>query len=177
MTRTKKLLIAIAAAPLVLVSGALAFAATRPAEWRVERARVIAGAPERVFPAIARLSRWPEWATCTRPDGQTVPLAFSGPAEGVGAAMAWTTPEPAGTLTVTRCVPGRELAFEIRFEGWAEPLRGRIGLEPVAGGTRVTWVDQGVFPSLPWRALAPLVDGAVGGMMEESLANLDALAR
>jgi len=69
---------------VALIGTALAFAATKPNTFRVERAIRIAAPPEAIFPHINDLTKWSAWSPWEKMD-PAMKKAASGPPRGKGA--------------------------------------------------------------------------------------------
>ena len=62
----------------------LAFAATRPDSFSVQRSITVQAAPEKVLPLLTDFHRWPEWSPWEKLD-PTMKRTHSGATSGVGA--------------------------------------------------------------------------------------------
>lgn len=78
----------IATIVVILVIALLAYAATRPDTFRVQRETSIEATPERVFALINDLHRWLDWSTWEKID-PALKRTYSGAASGVGAVYEW----------------------------------------------------------------------------------------
>ena len=169
----------------------LAFAATRPDTFRVERSRVISAPPERVFGLIHDLRQFNTWNPYERKDpaiqGQ-YSAATSGPvvasrgaSSSLGARYAWQSDKVGvGSMEIVEATAPRRVGMKLDF---VKPFEAHnqveFTLQPEgAGATRVTWAMQGPVPYLA--KIAHLVfnmDRMVGQDFEEGLANLQAVAQ
>ena len=133
---------------------------------------VVALSPDELFGVLARADTWPRWAS-------------------VITHVEYTSPEPHGVGT-TRVVtmrgglvgdeefvawePGRQMAF--RFNTSATSSLGAFlenyRLEPVAGGTRLTW-ELGMELAGPSKVLSPLTRPVTNVMFRRFLRRLRAL--
>ena len=85
----KKILIAVAALIVLLLSAGLVL----PKSAHAERSVVIDAPAERIYPQIASLKEWNEWSAWnTRHDPKWKPV-YSGPDVGAGATSTWTESE------------------------------------------------------------------------------------
>src|SRR5262245_25279461 len=167
----------VALGALVLGGAAVAFVATRPSAFVVERSAAIAAPPEVVYGHIASLRAMDAWSPWLRMDAK-LKVAYDGPESGVGARSSWQGPEMGeGRLTVTAVKPAREV--EMRLE-MLSPLaatnRILFTLAPAPRGTQVTWRMEGENGFLGKAiGLFADMDHMVGGTFEQGLAALGAL--
>jgi hypothetical protein len=149
-----------------------------PREVSVTRSTDIAAMPEAIFPLVNSMQRTQEWSPWLEraPDVQ---VQFSGPESGVGNVMRWTSEQPdvgSGTQEITESVPDSRVATALDF-GDMGTAAAQILLEPLPGGSRVTWgftTDTGYNPVMRWMGLK--LDDWVGADYEDGLARLKALA-
>src|SRR5438552_4706248 len=78
----------IAIAVAVLIAAILVYAATRPDEFRVQRATSIKAPPEKIFALINDFRRWDSWSPWEKMD-PAMKRTYSGAASGKGAVYAW----------------------------------------------------------------------------------------
>lgn len=158
----------------------LAFAATRPDTFRVERSRVISAPPERVYGLIHDLRQFNTWNPYERKD----PAAkgqYSAATAGPGARYAWQS-DTVGTGSmeiVDAAAPTRvamKLDFVAPFEAHNQVEFTLVPEGP--GATRVTWAMHGPVPYLAKIAhLFFHMDRMVGQDFEEGLAHLQAVVQ
>ncbi len=168
----------IAAAGVVLVAAVLAFAATRPDAFRVERTATIQAPPEAVYALIHDFRRWNEWSPFEKLDPR-MERTFGGAAAGRGATYAWSGNGQAGAgrMEIVGASPER---VTVRMD-FRKPMRitntAEFILEPAAGGTRVTWAMHGPSPFLS-KVIGVFVDmdRMLGREFEAGLASLGAEA-
>jgi hypothetical protein len=72
---------AVALAVILLIAAVLIFAATRPDDFRVQRATSIKAPPEKIFPFINEFDRWGAWSPYEKRD-PAMKRGRSGPASG-----------------------------------------------------------------------------------------------
>ena len=135
------------AAVLIAIGGLLAFAATRPNHFRLERSTVIAAPPETIRPLIADFRAWRDWSPWEGKD-PAMKRTLSGAEAGVGAVYGWEGNGQVGTgrMEIVEDAPQRvaiKLDFLKPFE--AHNL-AEFTLAPEAAGTRVTWAMSGPQP-------------------------------
>src|SRR6185436_6536420 len=84
----------------------LAYAATRPADFRVERSATLAASPAALFAQVNDHHKFNAWNPFLKLD-PNVKSTFSGPASGVGAVCAWdgNSDIGAGSATITESKP------------------------------------------------------------------------
>jgi hypothetical protein len=140
-----------------------------PGTWSAERERVLGAGPGSVRPLLEDLAAWPEWSSMGQVEGE-----LSTPSSGVGATLSWDDPQwGQGVFTLTEAGPDG-VAYEVRVEDGSLQTWGRIDLASEAGGTRVTWREQGDFgwnPLLSWFALG--MERIQGAELEKSLDALE----
>jgi hypothetical protein len=142
-------------------------------EWRAERTVSIAAPAEVVWPMIADLRRWDDWAPLGEVEG-----IFPGATTGPGAVREWDDPAWGyGSVTIRELQEGRRLAYDVRVEGGLQTA-GTLLLEASgAAETRVTWREEGDFgwnPLLSWFAWG--MEARQGAQLERGLQQLRALA-
>ena len=82
------MVIIVAILAFILIASVLAYAATRPDEFRMERSIRIKASPEKVFALINDFHQWGTWSPWEKIDAD-LKRTYSGNAAGVGAAYAW----------------------------------------------------------------------------------------
>ena len=162
----------------------LAFAATRPDTFRVERSRVISAPPERVYGLIHDLRQFNTWNPYERKD-PGAKGEYSANTIGPGARYAWQG-DKVGTGSmeiVDATAPARVASSSRPATAPVAPFEAHnqveFTLQPEgAGATRVTWAMHGPVPYLA--KIAHLVfnmDRMVGQDFEDGLVNLQAVAQ
>jgi uncharacterized protein YndB with AHSA1/START domain len=173
--------IAIAVALLLALplAGVLAFAATKPDSFRVERSATIAAPPERIFPLVSDFRQWRGWSPWEAKD-PAMERTLSSPGQGVGAAYAWSGNGEvgAGRMEIVEAVAPARLAIRLDFE---RPMEAHNLVEFTfagqSGRTEVTWAMHGPSPYLAKvMTLFFSMDRMVGGEFEAGLAKLKTLA-
>ncbi|WP_375458687.1 SRPBCC family protein [uncultured Enterovirga sp.] len=177
MTRTViTLILLLIGAGIVAV---LALAATRPDTFQVRRQATIAASPDRIFPLIADLRRWQPWSPYERKD-PGMKRGYRGPAEGPGSIYEWEGDKNvgAGRIELTDVTAPRRVAMKLdMLKPFEAQNQVEFLLEPVSGGTEVTWVMRGEVPY--FAKIIHLffnMDRMVGGDFEAGLANLRQIA-
>ncbi|UCC25972.1 MAG: SRPBCC family protein [Gemmatimonadales bacterium] len=159
----------------VLALGLLAFVGVGlllSGEWSAERQRFLEAPPETVFTYLEDLALWAEWSTMEQVEGE-----LSTPSHGVGATLAWDDPQwGQGRFELVSLTPVRAVEYRVSVEGGAMETRGRLDLIPEAGGTTLTWREEGDFgwnPLLAYFALG--MERMQGAELDKALDRLERL--
>jgi uncharacterized protein YndB with AHSA1/START domain len=175
MSNLSLILVCLGVALLML----LAYAATRPAEFRVERRLRIAAPAEAVWPLISELRGFNRWNPYERKD-PLLKSAYSGAAGGVGSRYDWDSKAVgSGSLEITGQQPGRAVQMKLDFvKPFEAHNRAEFALQAAPdGSTEVRWTMNG-----PANFTAKLMgifidmDKMVGRDFEDGLQNLRQLA-
>ena len=169
----------IAIAVVVLIAAVLVFAATRPDNFRVQRATSIKAPPEKIFPLIADLHSWGLWSPWEKKD-PAMKRIYSGAASGKGAVYAWegNSKVGEGRMEITDVSPPSKVTIKLDF---VKPMEGHsiaeFTLEPKGDSTNVAWTMYG-----PTAYVAKVMgifvsmDEMIGKEFETGLANLRTVA-
>jgi hypothetical protein len=165
---------------LVVVVAGLAFIASRPAEFRIERSAVVVAPPDVVFAMINDFHKWVEWSPYEKFDPD-MKKTFTGPSAGPGANYAWSGNSKAGEgqITILESKPGELVRMQLEFtRPFACQNEVNFKLVPSAGGTQVSWIMDGKN-NFVGKAFSTFMnmDAMVGKEFENGLANLDTLAQ
>jgi hypothetical protein len=108
----KKILFGLA----VVILAAVAFVATRPAEYVVERRASIGAPPALVYAALIDFHRWRTWSPWAALD-PAQQEEYGGAASGVGATYHWSGNDAVGEgrMTVTEARPDEYVAIRLEF--------------------------------------------------------------
>lgn len=163
---------------MIGIGGVLAYAATKPDVFRVERNINVKASPDKVHALINDFSHWGAWSPYEKKD-PAMKRTFRGPNAGKGAAYAWDGDDSigAGQMEVLESAPGRiviKLDFVRPFEAHNV---AEFTMQPAADGTDVTWAMYG--PNLYIGKVMGLfldIDRMVGDDFEAGLADLKAAA-
>jgi hypothetical protein len=168
----------IASAIVILITGVLLLAATRPGSFLVHRSIGIKAAPEKIFPFINDLRLWGAWSPYEKLD-PGMKRDFSGPASGEGAVYAWQGNNKIGRGSMEIIGSSAPTRVLIQLD-MISPCEGHniveFTLQSKGGVTEVTWDIDG-----PMDYFGKLVsvfismDKMIGGQHETGLANLKAL--
>ena len=161
----------------VAVAGVLAFAATKPDTFRVQRAASIKAPPEKIFAVLSDFQRWEAWSPWEKMD-PAMKRSYSGAPKGKGAAYAWegNSNVGQGSMEITEAAPTR-VAMNLDFvKPFEAHNKVEFTLQPKGDATEVTWSMVGPVPYFA-KILHVFVDmdGMVGGQFETGLANLKTL--
>lgn len=173
MKLLKRLLIALLLLVALLFLGGLLLSP----QFTVSRQVQIQAPPDKVYALVASPRQWKQWSVWNQRD-PAMQITYSGPESGPGAVWEWKSKsEGDGRMSFTAAQPGQQVAYDLYFPDFGTTSRGDFRFEPVAGGTRVTWVmhgDMGNNPLFRWMAL--FADSMVGKDFEGGLAGLKAVA-
>ncbi len=169
----------IVVALVVVVVGVLAFAATRPDTFAIQRSIVVHAPPEKVFALIDDFHNWPRWAPQDREDA-TMRRSYSGPASGTGAVSDWQSNGSAGAgrMTITGSAAPQKLTIQTEF---IKPFKAtnvnEFVLAPANGQTTVTWSMHGSnLYMMKVMSVFLNMDRMMGRHFESGLASLKAEA-
>jgi uncharacterized protein YndB with AHSA1/START domain len=163
----------------VLLAGLLAYAASKPDTFRVQRATSIKAPPERIFPLISDFHSWVVWSPYETQD-PAMRKSYSGAAQGKGAVYEWDGDKNVGSgrIEITDTSPPSKLTLKLDM---IKPFAARniveFTLEPQGDSTKVTWAMLGHPPFIA-KVVHVFVDmdRMVGRDFETGLANLKTLA-
>ena len=123
----------------------LAYAAMRPADFRVERSATLAASPAALFAQVNDHHNFNAWNPFLKLD-PNVKNTYSGPASGVGAACSWdgNSDIGAGSSTIIESTPGELVRMRM---DWKRPMEGVATVDftfrPAGDKTVVTWAMYG----------------------------------
>lgn len=164
----------------VLLAGVLAFAATRPDTFRVERSALVQAPPEAVYAQVSDFHRWSAWSPWEKLDPD-MKRTHSGAPAGVGAEYAWTGNSDVGTgrMEILEAEPASRVAIQLDFiDPWEASNLTEFTLSPEGDATRVTWAMTGENSYMgKVMSLFMDMDELIGADFEKGLAGLGAAAR
>ena len=168
----------IALVVVLAVLALLAFAATRPDNFRIERSVRIQAPPERVFALVSNLEQFNRWNPWQKKD-PAIQGQYGASVSGPGASYAWVSDQVgSGSMTILESsAPGRltmRLDFIKPFEAHS---MAEFSITADGDASRVTWVMHGPsnFVSKLMQVVSSM-DKMVGPDFESGLAGLKALA-
>jgi carbon monoxide dehydrogenase subunit G len=160
---------------VLLIAAVLAFAATKPKTFHLERSIVIQAKPEKIFALINDLHKW-EWSEDQSKAG--VQRTFSGPEMGVGAESEWSGSNGKGSMRITESLANSKVAVAVDF---VKPFVAQninvFTLEPSENSTKVTWDFTGTnVYVLKVMSIFVSMDRIMGKHFETGLENLKSAA-
>jgi uncharacterized protein YndB with AHSA1/START domain len=168
----------IAVVIVVLLAAALAYAATKPDTFRVQRSTSIKAPPEKIFPLLDDLRSHATWSPWDQKD-PAMKRTYSGAARGKGAVYEWDGNKNIGKgrMEITETSPPSRVIFKLDF---IKPFEAHniaeLVLEPKGDATNVTWAIYGPSPYLSKvMSLLCNMDKMIGKEFETGLANLKRL--
>jgi len=171
----KKIIVTI----IVLIVALLAFAATRPDAFRVQRTARINAAPDRIYANLEDFHRWTAWSPWEKMDS-AMRRTHSGAPKGVGAVYEWegNSKVGKGRMEIVKASTPTELTVKLDF---LKPFEAHnfaeFTLRPVGASTDVTWSMFGPSPFVS-KVMGIFfdMDRMVGTDFENGLANLKTVA-
>lgn len=164
---------------VVAVVALLAFAATRPAAFRIERASTINAPAEKVFGFLNDFRQWAGWSPWEKMD-PGMQRTHSGATSGKGAIYAWEGNKAvgAGRMEITDSTPPNRLGLKLDF---LRPFEAHNTIEfllkPSGSGTEITWAMAGNNNFMgKLMSVFMNMDKVIGKDFEAGLANLKGLA-
>jgi uncharacterized protein YndB with AHSA1/START domain len=163
----------------VLLVALLAYVATSPDTFRVERATSIQASPEKIFALINDLHSWSLWSPYEKKD-PAMKRSLNGARYGKGAVYAWEGNKEIGKgrMEITESSPPSRVTMKLDF---VEPFEAHnivdFTLDPQGDATNVTWAMHGPSPFIS-RVIGIFcdMDRMIGKDFEAGLANLKAVA-
>ena len=175
----RKVLGMVAVVVLVVVAGILAYAATKPNDFRVQRSAEIKASPEKIYALIADLHGWAAWSPYEKKD-PAMKRSFSGAPSGKGAVYEWDGDKNvgAGRMEIIDATAPSKVGIKLDFR---EPFEGHNIAEftmiPSGDRTTVTWAMYGPSPFVA-KVMGTFfnMDKMIGDDFAAGLANLKAIA-
>jgi uncharacterized protein YndB with AHSA1/START domain len=159
----------------VLIGAVLAFAATRPDIFLIERSLSIKAPPEKIFALINNFHDWARWAPQDTED-PSMKRTFSGPESGTGAISDWNSTGSAGRgrMLITESVAPNRISVNV---DWVKPFEAHnvnvFSVEPAGASTRATWTMRGTnVYMLKVMSVFMNMDRMMGKHFESGLENL-----
>jgi hypothetical protein len=164
---------------LVLVVALLAFAATRPNSFRVQRTASLSAPREKIFPLLNDFHNWGSWSPWEKMDPE-LKRTYSGAASGKGAVYEWKGNKKVGQGRMEILASSRPGKLVIQLD-FLKPFEAHntteFTLEGKGGATDVTWAMYGPQPFVgKLMTVFFSMDRVVGNDFETGLANLKAIA-
>lgn len=172
----KKIALGVLAVLVLALGGLLAVAAGKPDQFRVERSREIAAAPEAVWPHIADFAKWQAWSPWAKLDpNQTTTVTGTAATVGHKSTWAGNSDVGKGEMVVNKVDAAKELGIDLKFiEPFESSNTTTFILEPAGNKTKVVWTMSGQNNLISKvMTLFMDMDAMIGKDFEEGLANLD----
>lgn len=172
---------------LIGIGGFLAFVATRPDNYRVERSQHIEAPADVVYAHLDNFKAWGAWSPWEKRD-PAMKKTFEGPPSGVGAGYAWEGNKEVGQgrMTITGSQPPRggssesaELTIRLEFiKPFASVATSGFSVKPEGDkASTATWSMEGKN-NLMGKAFGVFMnmDKMIGGDFEKGLGSLKTVA-
>jgi uncharacterized protein YndB with AHSA1/START domain len=163
----------------VVVLAFLAYVATRPNDFRIERSQTIKAPPEVVFALINDLHHFNSWNPFALID-PSLKIVYIGPESGTGAAYEWegTGKAGKGRMEIAEAVSPSRVTMRLEFmKPFAAKNIAEFTITPVGASSQVTWAMTG-HNAYFQKVMATLfnMDRMVGGQFAAGLSTLNGLA-
>jgi carbon monoxide dehydrogenase subunit G len=153
----------------------LAYAATRPDTFRIERSTVIQAPAEKIFGFVNDLHQWTAWSPWENID-PALKRTYSGPQSGKGAGYAWEGNNKVGSgrMEITDAAAPSKVVIRLDF---LKPFEAHntadFAFARQGDATKVTWAMFGPSPFIS-KLMGTFfnMERMVGGQFEQGLANL-----
>lgn len=170
-----KTLLKILGLVLLAVLGVVAYAATLPDDFRIERTATIKAPPDKIYPLIADFKAWTAWSPWETKD-PAMKRTYSEPSSGKGATYAWdgNSEVGSGEMVMAEAAPASKVLLDMHFKSPFEARnKAEFILTPEGDATKVSWAMHGPQPLLSKViCLFMNMDEMVGGEFEKGLAAL-----
>jgi hypothetical protein len=148
----------------------------------MERSVVVNAQPAAIFQQINSFKNFNKWSPFMEKDPNTT-TTFEGPEAGVGAKMSWQSKELGdGSQWIIESAENKHLKTGLSFADFDGTFTSDINLEPVDGGTKVTWTydgdvsDAGMTSSIMGKIMGKFMDSMMGPDFERGLSKLKTVA-
>lgn len=144
-----------------------------PAHVTVSRSKSINAPESIVFPYLNNLHHFSEWSPWRQRDPD-LKVTYSGPEQGKGAKVTWTSEKPSigtGSMEIVESEPNRNIELSLNLNGLEG--QGAFSVNPDGSGSKVTWSfssESGSSPLKRWKAL--MLDGFIGPEYDAGLDRL-----
>jgi len=164
---------------LVVVAGFVAFVASRPSHYHVERTLAIGAPASVVFDQVATMKTWRAWSPWDKID-PNVQMTYEGPERGVGASYSWKGNDEvgAGKMTTIESTEPSHLGFDLQFLApFESSSKASFDFKPSGSTVDVTWSMDGEsnFMSKLFGTFVSM-DAMIGKDFDKGLAQLKTLA-
>lgn len=160
---------------VVLVGAFVAYVASRPSAFRIERSQRIRGGADAIFARIDNLREFNTWNPFAAAD-PAAQIVYSGPSRGVGASYEWdsTGRSGKGRMTIVESQAPRKVIMRLEFlRPFVATNTAEFSLASEGSVTDVTWAMTGTYGFV--HKLFGIVfnsDKMVGGEFAKGLASL-----
>lgn len=169
----------IATVLIVGVGGVLAYAATKPDTFRVQRTTSIKAPPEKVYALVSDLHGWNAWSPYEKKD-PAMKRTFGDPANGKGATYEWdgNSNVGQGRMEIVDVSPPSRIVIKLDFfRPFEAQNTAEFTMLPRGDATEVTWAMHGPVPYMAKiMHMIVNVDRMVGDDFALGLGSLKALA-
>ena len=172
------MLMTVAIVAIILIAAVLAFAASKPDTFQVQRSTNIKAAPETIYPLISDWHNFLTWSPFEKDPGMK--RGFKGAASGKGAIYEWdgNNKVGAGRIEIKEAVAPSKLVMQLDM---IRPMKAQnlveFTLAAKGGTTDVTWAMTGRVPFMgKLMSLVMNCEKMCGSQFEEGLAKLKSLA-
>lgn len=168
-----------ALAVLIVLGLFLAYVASKPSEFKIERSTHMRATPAQVSAFLTDLHAFNDWSPWAKLD-PAMKTTYSGPASGVGSVYEWSGSDKVGSgrMTIADVKPNAQVGITLEFLT-PYPATNRTEFELAADGelTNVTWRMTG-HNNFMAKAFGLIMnmDQMVGGDFEKGLGQLKDLA-
>jgi hypothetical protein len=153
----------------ILVLGVAALMISVPSSNHIESSIIINASPASVYKQAISFKNFTTWSPWSKMDPDAK-YTYDGPEQGVGAKMSWVGPEVGqGEQEIIEAEENLRVKNKLTFDGLPGNYYSELLLEPVDGGTKVTWTydsdytkARGMTGSL-WKVMEIFI----GGMLQE----------
>jgi hypothetical protein len=158
----------------------LIFASTKPDTVHYERSAVLDAPADVVHGLINDFHAWEPWSPWEKLD-PNIKRTYGDPSAGVGAKYAWAGDKNVGEgrMTIVESRPGELVRIKLEFiKPFAATNEAKFILEPVDGGTKVTWTMDGenLFMGKVMSIFMDM-DKMIGTNFEKGLADMGKVAQ
>lgn len=164
---------------VVLIAAVLAFAATRPDTFRVQRRTSVKAPPEKVFALINDFHNWDSWSPWEKMD-PAMKKIHSGPTMGKGAVYEWAGNKKVGKgrMEIVESSPTSRIMIQLDFiEPFEAHNMSEFTLKAERSSTNITWAMYGPNPyTAKLMSLFFNMDNMMGKDFETGLSNMKAVA-
>ena len=164
---------------VILLLAVLAYAATRPDSFTVQRSITIKAPSDKVYALINDFHNWATWSPWEKLD-PTMTRHFSGAAQGDGTIYEWIGNNKVGSgrMEIISTTPASKILIKLDFlKPFEAHNTAEFTLQPVGDSTTLTWRMYGPNPYIAkLMQLFCSMDQMVGKDFETGLANIKAQA-